>query len=215
MKRNLLIVLLMLICQCVFSLLFAQQLDTIALAKPDKSGGKPLMAALNERHSSRQFSSQELSSAQLSNLLWAANGVNRPESGKRTAPTARNFQDMDVFVFTAQGVYRYDAAKHILVSIILGDHREATGMQDFVHNAALNLVMVSDLAKMKDTNEEASLLYAGVHAGCIIQNIYLFCASEGLNTVTRASFDGQALAKLLKLSGKQKVIMSQTVGFQP
>lgn len=202
-------------CQFCLGALFAQELDTLLLPLPDKTGGKPLMQALNERHSSRQFSSQELSLTQLSNLLWAANGINRPESGKRTAPTARNFQDMDVFVIMAKGIYRYEATKHVLLGIHQGDYRKVTGTQDFVQNAALNLVLVSDLAKMKDTNEETSMLYAGIHAGCIIQNIYLHCASEGLNTVTRASFDNQMLAKLLNLTGKQKVVMAQTVGFQP
>jgi SagB-type dehydrogenase family enzyme len=215
MKYNFLITLQLLVCQSIISMLFAQQLDTIALPNPDKTSGKPLMAALQERHSSRQFSNKELSTAQLSNLLWAANGINRPESGKRTAPTARNYQDMDVFVFMAQGVYKYDAIRHVLVLLQKEDHRKATGMQDFVQNAALNLVLVSDLSKMKDTPDEARVLYAGVHAGCIVQNVYLWCASEGLNTVTRASFDATSLAKLLNLSGSQKVVMAQTVGFKP
>lgn len=215
MKRKLLLLCILLLLQGSYCLVFAQHIDTLVLPTPNKKGGMPLLETLNLRHSSRQFSDKALSMDQLSSLLWAANGINRPESGKRTAPTARNYQDMDVFVFMAQGVYKYDAIRHVLVLLQKEDHRKATGMQDFVQNAALNLVLVSDLSKMKDTPDEARVLYAGVHAGCIVQNVYLWCASEGLNTVTRASFDATSLAKLLNLSGSQKVVMAQTVGFKP
>lgn len=181
------------------------------LPKPVTSGGKPLMQALQERKSSRDFKPGKLNDQTLSNLLWAAAGINRPD-GRRTAPTARNIQDLDIYVATADGVYLYDARAHALQLIVSGDHRKVTGTQPFVADAAVNLVYVSDTAKMGKTPEQEKLLYAGVHAGAVAQNVYLFCASEGLGAVVRASVNRDELAKLLKLRPEQRIVVAQSVG---
>ncbi len=148
----------------------------------------------------------------LSNLLWAAWGINRPE-GKRTVPTANNKQGMDVYAITAKGAYHYDAASNTLKQVADKDLRALTGRQDFVAKAPLNLVYVSDYAKMGSTADQDKMRYSGAHAGFMGQNVYLYCASEGLGTVIRAWFDGPALARALKLRPDQKVILCQTVGY--
>jgi nitroreductase len=186
--------------------------DVIQLPKPQTTGGKPLMQVIGERHSSRDFSSREIPSQVLSNLLWVAWGINRPE-GKRTVPTANNKQGMDVYAVTAKGAYLYDAASNTLKQVTGNDVRALTGRQDFVGKAPLNLVYVSDYAKMGSISDQDKLRYAGAHTGFMGQNVYLYCASEGLVTVFRAWFDGPALTKELKLRPDQKVIFCQTVGY--
>lgn len=186
--------------------------DTIQLPKPQTTGGKPLLQAISERHSTREFSSRELPAQILSNLLWAAWGINRPE-GKRTVPTANNKQGMDVYAITAKGAYLYDAASNTLKQVADKDLRALTGRQDFVAKAPLNLVYVSDYAKMGSTSDQDKMRYSGAHAGFMGQNVYLYCSSEGLGTVIRAWFDGPALAKALGLRPDQKVILCQTVGY--
>lgn len=195
---------------CLFAATLLAQ-SSKPLPKPATSGGKPLMQALQERKSSRDFKPGRLSDQTLSNLLWAAAGINRPD-GRRTAPTARNVQDIDIYVATADGVYLYDPKAHALHLVVSGDHRKATGTQAFVADAAVNLVYVSDAAKMGKTPEQDKLLYAGVHAGAVAQNVYLFCASEGLGAVVRASLNRDELAKLLKLRPEQRIVVAQSVG---
>lgn len=190
----------------------AQSTD-IQLDKPDLNSGKPLMATLNERSSHREFSSKELSKEHLSGLLWAACGINRPENGKRTAPSARNWQDVQVYVFLKSGIYLYHEAAHKLVLIREGDHRVAAGSQDFVSEAPVNLIFVSDYDRMKEASDKE--LYSGLSTGYISQNVYLYCASEGLNTVVRASVDRDALHKLMELKPEQHVVAAQTVGYKP
>lgn len=190
----------------------AATLDSIALPKPDTHGGKPLMQALNERKSTREFAPEALSPQVLSNLLWAAFGVNRAD-GRRTAPSANNRQTIDIYAVMADGTYLYDPAGHKLVPVVSGDLRGLTGQQDFVKQAPLDLVFVSDTAKMSaSAPENSKLLYAGAETGFISQNVYLYCASEGLATVVRAMLDKDALAKALKLRPEQKITLSQTVG---
>jgi SagB-type dehydrogenase family enzyme len=197
----------------VCPILAGQELRPIELPKPQMTGGKPLMEALRDRHSTRSFRSKPLPVQILSNLLWAAFGINRPDSGKRTAPSARNWQEMGIYVAMAEGTYIYDAKAHKLNPVLAGDHRAATGGQDFVKGAPVNLVLVADLARTGDANAESTSLSTAVDAGLIAQNVYLFCASEGLGTVVRGSIDGPAFAKLLKLRPDQKVIVAQTVGY--
>jgi nitroreductase len=184
----------------------AQELNPIPLPKPQTEGGKPLMQALKERKSGREFSSEKLPSQVLSNLLWAAWGVNRAD-GRRTAPSASNKQEIDVYVVTAEGVSIYDAKLHQLEQVASGDFRAATGGQPFVGQAPLNLVFVADQAKTKNSE----MAYADT--GFISQNVYLYCASEGLSTVVRGSVDRAALAKILKLRPDQIVTVAQTVGY--
>jgi SagB-type dehydrogenase family enzyme len=194
------------------TLSLAQELAPIPLPPPQTSGGKPLMQVLKDRHSTREFSIQKLSPQVLSNLLWAAFGVNRPD-GKRTAPSAMNWQEIDIYVATQDGFYLYDAKANALNPVLAQDVRGATGMQPFVKEAAVDLVYVADLAKTGRTGGEDQTLYTAADTGFIAQNVYLFCASEGLAVVVRGSVDRMALAKLIKLRPNQKIILAQTVGY--
>jgi len=192
----------------------AAELKPIQLPEPRMHGGKPLLEALKDRKSAREFRAEKLADQVLSNLLWAAWGVNRPESGKRTAPSAKDEQEVDLYVTTADGVYLYDAKAHQLNPVLAEDLRAETGGQGFVRTAPVNLVFVADLSKSAGATEHEKLIYATVSIGCIIQNVYLFCASEGLATVTRSLVDGRpALAKAIGLREDQRILMAQTVGY--
>ena len=200
-------------CACLAMQAVGQELKEVPLPRPRMTGGKPLMDALRERHSTRSFDSRLLPPQTLSDLLWAAFGINRPESGKRTAPSAVNWQEIDIYVVLASGAYRYDPQPHSLKRIAHGDLRKLTGGQDFVATAPVNLVFVADLTKMSGASPEDQLFYAATDTGFISQNVYLFCASEGLATVVRGMVDREALAKALKLPPTSKIILAQTVGF--
>jgi len=178
----------------------------IQLPSPKKTGGKPLMDALNERQSNRDFSDKELSMQTLSNLLWAGYGFNRED--KRTVPSSQNRQEMDIYVFLKTGVYFYDAKNQKLILKVKGDNQAKTGDQPFVTVAPLNVVMVANLDKA--SNRDAAL----TDCGFIGQNIYLYCASEGLISVVRGSVNKTAVHQLLGLSDKQEVILGQTVGYK-
>ena len=191
----------------------AQELRPLELPKPQTDGGRPLMQVLRDRHSTREFKTDKLPLQVLSNLLWAAFGINRPETGKRTAPSAMNWQEVDIYVALPEGLYVYDAKAHRLVQILAEDVRAATGGQDFVMGAPLNLAYVADLARTKDAGAEEKNFYTTIDVGFISQNVYLFCASEGLATVVRGTVDRPALAKLMKLRPEQKIIVAQTVGY--
>jgi SagB-type dehydrogenase family enzyme len=185
--------------------------DTIELPPPRTSGGRPLMEALKARSSAREFRPDALPDRTISNLLWAAFGINRSD-GKRTAPSTRNKQEIDVYLILASGAYLYNALKHSMEPVADGDLRGLAGTQEFVRTAPLNLVYVADLAKLEGLDEDR-LQWSGADTGFIGQNVYLFCASEGLATVIRASFDRAALSKALKLRPAQRVVLSQTVGY--
>jgi nitroreductase len=188
----------------------AQEVKPIDLLAPQAQGGKPLMEALKQRQSQREFSPEKLAPQVLSNLLWAAFGINRPESGKRTAPSAHNRQDMEVYVATAEGLFLYEAKGHRLMPILSDDVRALTGTQEFVRDAAVNLVYVAPVPAGADEN---ALIFAGAHAGLITENVYLFCASEGLATVVRGNIDRDALSKAIKLPAGRKIILAQSVGY--
>ncbi len=183
----------------------------ITLPAPKTDGGKPLMQVLNERHSTREFGSDKLPPQVLSNLLWAAFGINRTD-GRRTAPSAVNWQEMEIYVTLAEGAYVYDAKGNRLNPVAAEDLRAATGAQPFVGTAPLNLVYVADMAKAK-TSPENQAIWVPADAGFIAQNVYLFCASEGLVSVVRGMIPREALAKSLKLRPEQKIILAQTVGY--
>jgi SagB-type dehydrogenase family enzyme len=195
------------------TLVLGQEIKPLLLPAPQTDGGKPLMQDLKDRHSTREFSSEKLPVQVLANLLWAAFGINRPDTGKRTAPSAMNWQEIDVYVATADGLYVYDARGNKLDPILAQDVRGATGVQPFVQDASVNLVYVADLAKAGKSSVEDRNFYTGVDAGVIAQNVYLFCASEGLAVVVRGSVDRVALAKLMKLHPDQKILLAQTVGY--
>jgi SagB-type dehydrogenase family enzyme len=183
------------------------------LPEPEKEGGKPLMTALNQRQSSREFANREMSDQMMSNMLWAAFGVNRPESGKRTAPSSRNVQDIQVYAVTQKGAFLYLPGKNALQQVNDQDVRQAMGKQDFTGNAAVNLVYVSDFSRYSGGSDRVKQATASAHCGFIGQNVYLFCASEGLHSVFRALIDKDKIAAALKLEENQHVIYSQTVGF--
>jgi SagB-type dehydrogenase family enzyme len=191
----------------------AQELKLVPLPAPQLGGGKPLMQALKERTSARAFSPERLPVQVLANLLWAGYGVNRPETGGRTAPSANNSQETDIYVATADGLYVYEAKAHALRPILADDIRALTGRQAFVKEAPVNLVYVADLGRMTRAREEDRDFYASAHTGFLSQNVYLYCASEGLATVVRASIDRPALAKAMKLRPEQRITLSQTVGY--
>lgn len=194
---------------------YAEERAPMKLVPPQLTGGKPLMQTLHERRSTREFAARPLAPQDLSNLLWAASGVNRPDTGKRTAPSARDWREIDIYVVTADGVSVYDPDAHALRRVLARDLRALTGQQDFVAGAPLNLVYVADLDRMADAGAEDQLRYAAAGAGFIAQNVYLYCASAGLNTVVRGRVDRAALAAALGLGPRQQIILAQTVGYPP
>lgn len=185
---------------------------SIALPPPVKQGGLPLMEALGRRQSSRDFARKPLPLPVLSNLLWAAYGINRDDGG-RTAPSALNAQEIDVFVALSSGAYRYDAATHALHLVAASDLRGVTGYQDFVDEAPLDLVYVADHGRMGLVPVAQRESFASAAAGAIAQNVYLFAASAGLATVIRAWIDRAAIADALGLTHDQQVLLAQTVGY--
>ena len=192
---------------------WAAELSPIKLPPPNLNSGKSLMQSLQARKSSRVFSTKKLPVEVLSNLLWAACGINRPEIGRRTAPSAVNWQEIDVYVAMADGLYLYNANEHILKPILNRDIRALAGKQSFVKDAPVNLIYVADLSKISKANIEEKNFYSAVDTGFISQNVYLYCASEGLSTVVRAMIDKDSLSKAMNLSDNQKITLSQTVGY--
>ena len=192
--------------------LAAQSPETVKLPSPQTAGGLPLMQALKERKSTREFAASGLSQQTLSNLLWAAFGINRAD-GRRTDPSAMNWQEISIYVATPEGVYIYNATDNALDPVLAGDYRAATGTQSFVKDAAVNLVYVSDLSKISNAASPDAQMFTAADAGFIAQNVYLYCASEGLATVVRGSIARPLLAKTLKLRPDQKIILAQSVGY--
>jgi len=190
-----------------------QQLTSQQLPAPQTDSGRPLMQVLKERSTSRSFSARKLPLQVLSNLLWAAFGVNRPESGHRTAPSAKDRQEIDIYVAMAEGLYVYEAKTHVLQPVLAVDIRAMTGRQSFVADAPVNLVYVADLGRMGKVSKEEQDLYSAADTGFISENVYLFCASEGLATVVRGSVDRETLAQAMRLRPDQKIILAQTVGY--
>ncbi len=191
----------------------AQSPAPIQLPAPQTEGGKPLMQALKLRATSREFAPEPLPPQTLSNLLWAAWGINRPDSGKRTAPSAHDWQETDVYVVTASGAFLYDARANRLVAVAAGDLRALAGVQAFVKEAPATLVFVADTARMKGAAPDMRQSYARTDAAFLSQNVYLFCASSGLATGVRAMVDRAPLAKALKLAPTQLITLAQSVGY--
>jgi SagB-type dehydrogenase family enzyme len=190
----------------------AQEQKSIQLSKP-QIAGNPLMEVLAKRSSSREFSREPLPENILSNMLWAAAGINRPDSGKRTSPTAMNKQEIDVYVVTESGIYLYVAKSHSLTMIAAGDMRALAGKQDYVKNAAVNLIYVADYSRMGSVPDQVKEMYVAADTGFVSENVYLYSASAGLATVVRAYIDKPALAKAMKLRADQKIILAQSVGY--
>ncbi len=191
----------------------AQDLKPVQLPSPRTTGGMPLMEALANRKTTREFSDRAISPQVLSNLLWAAWGINRPD-GRRTAPSAVNWQPVDVYVALKEGFFRYDAKGNTLEPVLSEDIRALTGSQDFVGTAPLNLVYVAETLRIpRDIPFEQKVTIASTDVGFIAQNVYLFCASEGLGCVVRGRVDKEALAKKAGLSETQRVLLAHTVGY--
>lgn len=185
----------------------------IALPTPQLDNTFTLAGALQKRQTNREFSAQALSHEILSAILWCAFGVNRPQSGGRTAPSARNWQEIDVYVVMSEGTYRYEAREHALSLVLSADLRAATGTQDFVGVAPLNLVYIADFDKMTDTTPERRILYSAADTGMIVQNVYLYCAALGLACVVRGLVDRDKLKSVLGLRTSQQIILAHTVGY--
>ncbi len=185
--------------------------DPFPLPAPRLDGGLAIMQALSARHSTRAFGTQDLSIQELSDLLWAGFGVNRPASGGRTAPSAYDVQDIDIYLTTDGGLYRYSASDHALLPLLASDLRASTGTQAYVATAPANLVYVSDYRKMAAHPAERDS-WAWAHSGFIAQNVYLACASLGLATVVRSTIDRNILATRMKLSADQHITLAQTIG---
>ena len=169
------------------AVLAAQGPAPVKLPAPKTDGGMPLMQALKARHSEREFGRETLSPQVLSNLLWAAWGINRPD-GHRTAPSASNKQEIEIYVTLPDGAFAWDAKTNTLNPVAAGDLRGATGTQPFPATAALNLVYVADMTKAgRPATDPQQAMNIGADAGVIVQNVYLFCASDGLVSVVRAS----------------------------
>lgn len=188
------------------------QAKTVQLPPARTTGGKPLTDALKLRRSTREYSDRPLDQQVLSDLLWSAFGINRP-TGDRTAPYWRHIMVIDVYAVMANGTWLYDPKLHALVPHLKDDLRARTGLQDFVGSAPLNLVYVAHGERMQDVSAEDRLLYASADASFIGQNVYLFCASEGLATVFRGAVDKQALGRAMQLDASQFVTFAQTVGY--
>lgn len=189
-------------------------MEIIELNEPDKSRGKSFMETVAVRQSGRLFADRELSLPDLSDLLWAANGVNRTETGHRTAPSALNAQDVDIYAVFACGSYRYDAREHRLEPVIEGDQRLwVADQQDFMVNAPVFLVYVSDTSRFSMGDTEVRIRMGAYDVGIVSQNVSLFCASAGLVTVPRASMDIEKLRKLFRLAPAQYPMMNNPVGY--
>lgn len=186
--------------------------NSIQLPQPKKTGGMPLMEALAKRSTSRSFQTKELTNQQLSDLLWAAFGINRAD-GKRTAPSARNFQETDLYVLLKTGVYVYDAKANSLVQVSPEDARSFGSSQEFVKDAPVQVVLVANFSKMGDGGNEGKINTANIDAGYISQNIYLYCTSAGLTTGARGAIDKKVLEAKLKLNSNQFITVAHCIGY--
>ncbi len=184
----------------------------VELPKPKLDNPTTLVQALKARRTVREFSTAPLPLQTLSDLLWAAFGVNR-DDGRRTAPSAHNWQEVDVYVVLAQGAYLFEGKSHALAGVVAGDLRAATGRQGFVKDAPATLVFVADLDRMTGASPEDRDMYSATDAAFISQNVYLYCAAAGLATGVRGMVDRPALAKALGLRPEQRIILAQSVGF--
>ncbi len=212
MKSRFILALSLVAALIMVTVVTAEDLKPGKLPDPQLTIGKPLMEVLKARKSSRDFKRENLPAQTMSNLLWAACGINRPEAGKRTAPSARNKQEIDVYVATANGVFLYDAKNHSLELILSEDIRAKCGTQEYVKDVPVNLVFVADYSRMTERTEAENQALSWADTGFISENAYLYCASEGLATVVRALIDRDELAKVMKLRPDQKITLSQSVG---
>ena len=186
--------------------------NRIELPAPSRTGGMPLMEALSARATNRAMDPEKsLSAQQLSDLLWAAWGINR-EDGRRTAPSALNRQEIDLYVVGRDGAYRYDAKAHALEEVARGDLRSEVCPQEFARNGDRILIFAADYDRMAGGDRDKAVT-AGIDAGLIAQNVYLYCASERLAVVVHMTLDRAATTELLGLKDSQRIVIGQTVGY--
>ena len=189
----------------------AADLKPIELPPPHQTGGMPVMQALKERQTQRNFKTDPLDAQQLSDLLWAAFGINRPAIDHRTAPSAMNAQEVEIYVATRDGLFHYEAKPHRLQPAGDRDLRVLTGGGDFAGVAPITLIYVADLAKLTKANPDRREFYGAVDTGFISQNVYLYCASAGLATVVH-DLDRAPLSRAMSLPPDQEIILAQAVG---
>lgn len=187
--------------------------EYLSLPAPQTDGGMPLLTALQRRRSSRQFAPRSLEDTTLSSLLWAAFGISRPKTGLRTAPSTRNWQEIDLYLALRDGLYLLEPKPWRLRLISGEDLRAATGLQDYAAEAPLNLVYVSRLSRLDETNKPLRQFYTALDTGYISQNVYLFCAAFGLATVARGLVDRRGLARAMQLGTDQRIVLTQSVGY--
>jgi len=199
----------------LFAILLNGVAQDIQLPTPIIEGGMPLMEAVQNRKTSRAFSEKELDLQTLSNLLWVSYGFNRPEERKRTVPTSRNLQEIDVFVALPSGLFIYDAEQNRLNLVLAEDIRAKTGTQQFVATAPVNLIFVANQNRVRDPHNERQIRASHTNAGYISQNVYLFCASENLATVARGAFNAEVLKEAMGLGDDMIIILTQSVGYHP
>lgn len=193
---------------CMVMVAAAQEVQP--LPKPDKEAKMTLFQALDRRESVREYSDREIPERTLSNLLWAACGINRPGQGRITAPSAINAQDITVYVCRQDGAWKYDAAAHALTKVSDKDLRkQVAGFQDFAATAPVSLVLVSDISKVRNHSELGAM-----DAGYVSENICLACTALGLATVPRATMDKAELAKELKLGDSEVLMLNNPVGYK-
>jgi nitroreductase len=207
------------ICCILFTILTgsssAQESQSIILQSPDTGRGIPVMTALAQRASEREFDTTPLDLRDLSDLVWAANGINRPDEGKRTAASAMNAQDIDVYVSMESAVYRYDAHRHLLEPVADGDHRHViAGRQEQVARAPAIFVVVSDISRFGIGEDSLKLHWAALDAGLVAQNILIFCASEGFAALPRSSMDRERLSEILMLSDSEYLMLNIPVSYR-
>jgi len=206
------------ICMLVASLATAQSskvnspmvlssFDTIKLLAPDTLGGKPLMQAIVHRKSDREFDSRNISLKHLSEILWVTNGINRA-NGKRTVPSAMGLYPLQTYAVLPNGIYFYNPQKHQLEPVVKGDFRSIAGRQTYVDTAPLNILLIAK-GKTATDNFSAAMLDSG-YCG---QNVYLYCASEGLKCVVRAGAKEAELLKAMNMEANYKFILAVTVGY--
>ena len=192
----------------------AQELQTIKLNEPNKTGGSSIMEAFSNRKTGREFSDKKLSDQDLSDLVWATAGINRKDAGLRTAPSWRNYQDVDLYVCFPEGVYLYNAKEHTLDPFAKGNfYPLIVANQEFVNDAPVILLLITDLSKMQEDNVLPQMVIAGLDAGIISQNISLFCAGKNMVTVPRGFMEKEELKKVLKLKESQYIMLNHPVGY--
>jgi hypothetical protein len=206
------------------------ELETIKLNEPNKKRGSTFMEALSVKASALEWSDDDLSLQDLSDLLWAANGVNRPDENKRTASSAQNAHDVDIYLFMKDGVYLYDADDHVLKPVLVGDFRSQIMMTPPPRpkdaggpppppppppsNPPIQIILVSDVSRFRFGPPELKPEWGAIDAGIVSQNISLFCAATGIKTRPRASVEVGRVKDLLGLAETQHVLLNHPVGYR-